>query len=233
MTDLRDDFKEGDPPPGASFFNAVVRELRRLGKWEVAAPLEKSDGPGGIGLSIGDIGDKRVWAKVSSVATKDGTYNGKSATRNTTAFDETTAGALSVATYYAFASTEDCVLVNFFETGTGSHILPVDCVVFGWIQGTTSSGKPLIELDHFFAGVFQVAVTQTGGSDGSASTAASYTYTVKTQDSVTTLGTGVAVTGPRPKGLTNVGTVGLAYYDSSGALKLWSAGETPTTAACS
>lgn len=232
MIDIRNDYKKGDRL-GSSDLNAMINELRRLGKLKVSAPLGKHDDGSGVSLFLGDIGDKRVWAKVSSVATKDGTYNGKSATRNSTAFDETAAGGLSIATYYAFASTEDCVLVNFFETGTGSHILPVDCVVFGWLQGVTSGGKPLVELDHFFAGVFQVAVTQTGGSDGSPSTAASYTYTVKTQDSVTTLGTVIAVTGPRPKGLTNVGTVGLAYYDSSGAVKLWSAGETPTTAACS
>jgi hypothetical protein len=181
---------------------------------------------------IGHGGDTRVWAKVSSNCTKSGTYNGKSATRNATEFDETASGALSIATYYDFASAEDQVLVNFFETGTDSHILPVNCVIFGWRKGATKSSKPIIELDHFFAGVFQVACTQTGGSDGSATTAASYTYTVKTQDGVTTLGTGVAVTGPRPKGLTNVGTVGIAYYDSSGALKLWSAGETPTSGTC-
>jgi hypothetical protein len=34
------------------------------------------------------------------------------------------------------------VLVNYFEPGTDSHILPVDAVVYGFQTGSTSGGKP-------------------------------------------------------------------------------------------
>lgn len=169
-------------------------------------------------------GDTRLWAKISSTCTKSGTYNGKSGKRNSTAFDENASGALSISTYYDFASTADVVLVNFFEPGTDSHILPVNCVVYGWQVGSTSSGLPLIEIDHIVSGLFSVALTQTGGSNGTKTTAASWTYTVKTIDSAVTLGTGVALTRPRPAGYMTAGTSGLAYYDGT-TLKLWDAGE--------
>lgn len=184
---------------------------------------------GGRGIPAGDT---RRWAKISSNATKAGTYNGKSGSRNATAFDEAASGALSISTYYDFVSTADVVLVNYFEPGIDSHILPVDAVVYGFQVGATVSNKPLIEIDHIVSGLFAVALTQTGGSDGSASAAASYTYTVKTIDSATTLGTGVGQTRPRPNGLVVPGTKGLAYYDGT-TLKLWDAGEVPETAACS
>jgi len=84
-------------------------------------------------------------------------------------------------------------------------------------------------------GVFPVTVEKTSGSDGSLTTTASWTYTVRTLAG-TTLGTGVAVTRPRPKGLMTfqAGSAyyGLAFYDSSGALILWDAGEIPTMGAC-
>jgi hypothetical protein len=76
-----------------------------------------------------------------------------------------------------------------------------------------------------------VALTQTAGSNGTKTTTASWTYTVKTIDSATTLGTGVALTRSRPNGTASAGTKGLAYYDGT-TLKLWDAGEIYGSASC-
>jgi hypothetical protein len=84
-------------------------------------------------------------------------------------------------------------------------------------------------------GVFPVWVENDGGDDGTASAAATYTYTVKTVDQATTLGTTVAVTRPRPYGKVTYyasGGYGLAFYDGA-TLKLWDAGEIPTVGVCS
>lgn len=84
------------------------------------------------------------------------------------------------------------------------------------------------------AGLFPVKVQKDGGSDGSASTAASWTYTVRDLGG-NTLGTTIAVVCPRPNGKMTYQSgssgYGLAFYDG-GTLKLWSAGETETTGAC-
>lgn len=82
--------------------------------------------------------------------------------------------------------------------------------------------------------VFPVTVEKTGGSDGTATTTASWTYTVKNLLGQT-IGTGVAVTRPRPNGKMTyqAGSAGfgLAFYSGT-TLKLWDAGEVPTTGAC-
>jgi hypothetical protein len=86
------------------------------------------------------------------------------------------------------------------------------------------------------SGLFAVRVEQTGGSDGTSSTAASWTYTVRDVSSTVTLGTVVAVARPRPNGLMTYQSgsdgFGVAFYDDDGTLKLWDAGEVPTTGAC-
>lgn len=86
------------------------------------------------------------------------------------------------------------------------------------------------------SGLFAVRVEQTGGSDGNSTTAASWTYTVRDVSSTVTLGTVVAVARPRPNGLMTYQSgstgFGVAFYDDDGTLKLWDAGEVPTTGAC-
>ena len=91
------------------------------------------------------------------------------------------------------------------------------------------------------AATFAVKVEQTGGSQGTASTAASYTYTVRTlpwngTSGGATLGTGVAVSRPRPIGEMTVQAgstgYGLAFYDGT-TLRLWDAGEVEIVEGCS
>ncbi|HEV7299204.1 MAG TPA: hypothetical protein VGN72_07555 [Tepidisphaeraceae bacterium] len=98
-------------------------------------------------------------------------------------------------------------------------------------HGYNASGDPV----YLFAGtgqIFPVKVTKTGGAGGSKTTAASWTYTVSTIGDIE-IGTAVAVGRPRPLGAMAFGTgYGLAFYNQTGALVLWDAGETPGSGGC-
>ncbi len=87
---------------------------------------------------------------------------------------------------------------------------------------------------------FFVKVQKDGGADGTSTSAASWTYTVRTLDASSTLGTSVEVVRPRnaagkvdyQSGSTGYG---VAFWDGN-TLKLWDAGERPVlvvkTVAC-
>ncbi len=80
-------------------------------------------------------------------------------------------------------------------------------------------------------GLFAVKVTKDGGSDGTVSTAATWTYTV-VDLAGKQLGETVTVAHVRPKGKMTFGTsYGIAFYDGS-TLILWDAGEYPGSGAC-
>ena len=120
-----------------------------------------------------------------------------------------------------------------------SEDVPVDTIIqiFTALGGTG-------ETTYWFSytvpaqdSMFPVKVQQTGGSNGTSTTPASYTYTVRTlawngTSGGETLGTGVAVVRPRADGLVTVqsGSIGygVAFYDGL-TLKLWDAGEIPDT----
>lgn len=81
-----------------------------------------------------------------------------------------------------------------------------------------------------------VRVEKDGGADGSATTAASWTYTVRSVDKTKTLGREVALATPRPNGLrtfqAGADGFGLACYDQDGVLRLIEAYEIETTGGC-
>lgn len=89
--------------------------------------------------------------------------------------------------------------------------------------------------------LFPVKVQQTGGSNGSKTTAASYTYTARSlpwngTSGGVTLGTGLSLARPRPNGKVTVQSgstgYGVGFYDGL-TFKLWDAGEVPGTIGCS
>lgn len=88
---------------------------------------------------------------------------------------------------------------------------------------------------------FPVKVQQTGGSNGSKTTTASYTYTARSlpwngTSGGVTLGTGLSLARPRPNGKVTVQSgstgYGVGFYDGL-TFKLWDAGEVPGTIGCS
>jgi hypothetical protein len=89
-----------------------------------------------------------------------------------------------------------------------------------------------VELTPAAPGVhFYVALTQTGGSNGTDTTAATWTYTAV---SVTGAPCGTAMAPDRPRGFGTfaAATKGVGYYDNSGDFKLADAYETPGTEEC-
>jgi uncharacterized protein YodC (DUF2158 family) len=78
------------------------------------------------------------------------------------------------------------------------------------------------------AGFFPVQLTNDGGINGTNTTVATYTYTLKSLNGMTTLGTTKPQIMPRTVGAVTVrpsGSIGAAYMDASNVIQLWNAGE--------
>jgi hypothetical protein len=101
-------------------------------------------------------------------------------------------------------------------------------------QGAAATSAPPAALPQQYteeiARFYPVVVIKTGGSDGDATTRASWTYTIKDLDG-TELATAVAVVKTRPLGPMLYGdeiaspAYGQAFITAAGAWKLWDAGE--------
>lgn len=101
---------------------------------------------------------------------------------------------------------------------------------------------PLSPANFAVARLFPVLVQQDGGAQGALGVAATYTYTVKSLDGQTTLGTTIKLARPRPFGQVQSQTTNPAYGlafaigpASSGGpnqVVLWDAGEIPLTTKC-
>jgi hypothetical protein len=84
-------------------------------------------------------------------------------------------------------------------------------------------------------GMFPVYVEKDGGSNGNASAAASYTYTVRDFDSFEVLASNVAQVHPRAYGAVDyqAGTNGVGVaYQSGTSVALYLAGEVPQVSTC-
>lgn len=82
-------------------------------------------------------------------------------------------------------------------------------------------------------GTFMVALTQTGGATGDATTQASWEYTVKSLDAVTTYATAREPQTRRQNvGKLKAATLGLGYFDASGDFQLAHAFEEIDAQAC-
>lgn len=188
-------------------------------------------GPGGIRPSRG-----RERVKITG-ATRDGsnwrwTYTGRPQIRSSGTFGDWADAPRFDA---------DVELQNTFEdSGTTASISPIatGIVVDAWYERYTSGSVDSVRWCFCVAnqapsGAFPVQVEKTGGSNGTATTPASYTYTVRDLQG-NTLGTAVPVTRPRPNGemtyQAGSSGYGLAFYASDGStLILWDAGEIEST----
>lgn len=129
---------------------------------------------------------------------------------------------------------QDVVVWNICQIATGGGVpLKKNSILHGRAAGRNSENKPII-LVQSATGLFPARLTQNGGAQGSKTTAPTYTYNVADLDNAS-LGTAIAVSRPRPKGRVDVqspGSVGWVYYDETGTLKIWDAGEVPKGASC-
>ncbi len=172
--------------------------------------------------------------KITSYETGGGKYAGHIFTGNSTAIADTN---LNMPEGLADSGNNNALVLNLGENGAaGTHLLPLNSFHIGRRIGRTGepANRAIVLIQAAAAQIFAVSVTRDGGSDGSQTTAASWTYTVKTVDGSVVLGTGVAAARPRPNGsMIAGGGFGLAFFDSAGTLRLWDAGEVPATTACS
>lgn len=118
------------------------------------------------------------------------------------------------------------------ETTTGLSVFEVDStpdLQVGTSDGTVGLCVPTMKgggsLEYVFfpktnAAVFAVNVSQTGGSNGTSTTAATWTYTATTKDGVT-LGTVLSPENQRPTvGKVTAGTKGHGYFYPNGTFVL-------------
>jgi hypothetical protein len=143
-------------------------------------------------------------------------------------------GDLSIDDIGVLGDSSDCEIWNLEEL-TGGPRLAVNSIVagmFGPETGDSHTPVILVSGGGSSGQMFAVKVSNPSGSNGTTTTAANYTYTVKDLAG-NTIGTGVALSRPRPNGAvtTQSDGYGVAFYDGT-TLKLWDAGEIPQTATC-
>jgi hypothetical protein len=173
----------------------------------------------------------------SAVSGRIGWYNAKSAQGK--AKSDATGDLAETDITPSWATSEDLLIE--YVPDIGAAVASIDdftdltkVIVQGLVVGAdTATGKRIVLV----AGgsptgiLFAVTLTQTGGSDGTTSTAATWTYTV-TSLGGTSLGTSKSPEWPRPYGKMTAATKGLAYIDTDGAVVLSVAFEKPGSGSC-
>lgn len=134
-------------------------------------------------------------------------------------------------------SSPNAIWVNLMEGGSataGTRVITAGSEVFGYYKGQDDENPslPVYYGTSAPAGtLFRVNLTQTGGSAGTQTMAASWIYTVNSLDSVQLL-TGASPEKPRWNGSFAAATKGYAYISATGAIVLAEAWEVPGNAAC-
>lgn len=167
--------------------------------------------------------------KLTSNAAGGGWYNGKILT-GTTTLDGTADFDPDTGTIPGLIEAADCLIINTIEAAT--HAMSLPCYAIGVQRGVDGGGKPIVFVRTEVTGtLFKVALTQTGGSNGTTGSAATWTYTA-TSLSGNTLGTGLSPEKPRPFGTMTAATRGTGYLDGTGAFTLSEAYEKEGSTVC-
>jgi hypothetical protein len=150
----------------------------------------------------------------------NGTYSGGYGS-GTNAF--TSAGNLTDLQLGITNTSSACTIVNVGSPDDWSHhMLPIPSgdadnpILMLTPTGMTDphkSNRPIF-LVNYTSDLYYVALTQTGGSNGTQTTAASWTYTMKNENGET-LGTGVSPATTRPNGTQVAATYGSARWNGS------------------
>ncbi|NNM84380.1 MAG: hypothetical protein HKL96_01280 [Phycisphaerales bacterium] len=215
--------------------SAMVRQINANANTLGASGTAVTHLPGGTIVRSPTLaqGNRMAVVKLTAYEAGGGKYGGHIFTGNSAALAATN---LSLPEGLADSGNNNALVLNLSEPGdAGSHLLPLNSFHIGLRVGRTSetANRAIVLIQAAAAPVFAVNITRDGGSDGSQTTAATWTYTLKTMDASVTLGTGIVLARPRPNGsmLTNSG-FGLAFFDAANTLRLWDAGEVPATTAC-
>lgn len=132
---------------------------------------------------------------------------------------------------------DEVIAINQAEVGetTIGHVLPIGTLVWGFPSPLTSTDtpvKPVYEVTTpWIGGLIRVVLSSPSGSNGTKTTAASYTYTVKDLEGIS-FGAGYAPEKSRPNGAVTAATQGIGYFNTSGTFVLYEAYELPGTGVC-
>jgi hypothetical protein len=220
--------------PSPLAWNELVREVNRLGKLSGGAGISITSNPDGI--TITNLASRAIGVIVqftSVITSQGGRYNGKTITQPIS----NPSGDLALTDFGSVASSENIEIWNAAEIDTSFHFINFGDVgqqVY-WvpvISSNATTGKPIGMVTVQPGPMFPVALTQTGGSNGSQTTQATWTYTANnlTGD---TLGTVLSPQWPRQQnGELNAATAGVGYYDVTGTFVLSIAYEYAPTGPC-
>ncbi len=181
------------------------------------------------------IGYPMVVVNITATDTGAGKYAGHLFSGNCTAAATTN---ITMPEGLRDSGNTNALILNIAESASG-HRLPMGSFHIGLKAGMTAETPPrmIVLIDSAGPIIFPVLISKIGGADGTQTAPATWTYNVSTVDGITTLGTALAVTRPRPNGsmIPQSGSpaYGTAFYDSSGNIHLWDAGEVQNTTACS
>lgn len=233
-------WKRGDPITAAR-----LNQIQGGGRVRAVYPLLAVEGPDGSTVLRMDRikssggSSAQFFVKITAfVSGQPGRYTGQllTETANTAA-----SGTIAEADIGTFSTEVTVWHTTEIIYQPAQHLLAVGSIVLGKLLGTDSSGRSIIAVDTLPRDVpFAVKVEKDGGSDGNATAAASYTYTVRTMawngtTGGATLASAKTVDFPRgigkvtfPPGSTHVAT---AVYDGS-TLKLIAVPEYATRGTC-
>ncbi len=132
----------------------------------------------------------------------------------------------------------NALVLNLLENSPATtHLLGLNTFHIGLLVGYTAEAVPrsVVLICAAWPAMFPVQIKKDGGTDGSQSAPATWTYTVLSADGSQNLGSLTPLARPRPNGSQIIQTAspafGMAFF-SAGQLILWDAGEVPSTTAC-
>lgn len=171
------------------------------------------------------------WGKIQAGSYTDHRYSVKAQLISNT-------GSATAAATYVDAGGDYSATVtatNLAEGITQSHLLPTGLIVRVMVEydATTPTPQARFITSVTPPALIPLSLSQSGGSNGSSSSTASYTYNATNAiTSVAIPGGPYSVTWARATGLVNVATHGTGYY-ASGSFTLFQADETPQVDNCS
>lgn len=183
-----------------------------------------------------DFTDNRYWVKLQSISNTGSTYSDLLTTTDREIAANPANPGKSASTD-GFTNDNDILVIaatNLAEP-SGSHLVRQQLVELSYGLDQTVSDHPIPNLRYWFTmsppQLIPVLVETDGGSDGTKTTTASWTYTISSLDGIS-IATEVVLTKGRPKGTAVPGTgYGLIFYDGT-SIVLWDAGELYGTGGC-
>jgi hypothetical protein len=240
-------------PISAAKFNALLDVVRRIAGLTVAPPLQMIQSGAGTTLTLAD--ENACIVTVTGALAGVGKYTGQVIVENPTLVSGTNYTSCNGTQSVCIADTamtavEDVHVWNMAENLASGRLNGATAVRHIGLTNGAFVGK-VIGVENPASGTvmrrvvaisvpvtvptFPVRVEKDGGSNGTATSVASYTYTVRDFASGLTLATNAAQVHPRAYGAVDfqAGTNGVGIaYQSGTSVALYLAGEVPQVSTC-